>query len=147
MKMTIVNISFLGIWILFGYYVPMGSLLLTMFMLPFVLSTTFLMFRNVAPFISIAFSFFIILIHDYLFRKFGGGQHDNAGKALSDISFYATLFITIIAMIFAKLNFSKKVLGVQSIFKVGILQLFKDIGLIVAYGLIAYICFKYFNNF
>ena len=97
MKAIGINIIFLFIWTVIGYYFPCFSLFTTYLVFPimFVLSATVVRY-NLSGFIVVPFCFLLILANDYLFRLFGGGIHDDAGRGWCELTFYLTLFTTTI---------------------------------------------------
>ena len=99
MKAIVINITFLFIWTVIGHYFPSISLITTYLIFPimFVLSAIVVRY-NLSGFIVIPFCFLLIFANDYLFRLFGGGNHDEVGRGLCELSFYVTLFTTTIAL-------------------------------------------------
>lgn len=100
MKAEIINIIILLIWCIIGHFFPSIVLLFNFIIYPivFILSETLLKYR-LESYPLISFIFILIFINDFLFRLYGGGIHDEVGKALVEISFHLTLLSTIVSML------------------------------------------------
>lgn len=127
---------FLCVWVILGHYVPQFILLSTAFVLPLLFSAiTYTYHSKISCFLLLFIPFPIILVNDYLFRIYGGGVHDEVGKALCDVVFRFTLLFTFLALIanvfIYEKNKRKRLL---------------HFGLLAGYTLIAYNVFTFFSN-
>jgi hypothetical protein len=105
------TISTLGILVsvLTGHFFPSDLLFITPLYIP-------LLFLLVGLFAAkehnvnlyIGFCFILILLNDLLFRFFGGGTHDDVGRAICELVFYITLLTTTVSLLCVKLIKSNK---------------------------------------
>jgi hypothetical protein len=109
MKALILNILFTLAWAVIGHYFGIFSLFFSFIVFPlmFVLSA-YLGKHNLSSLIVIPFCFSVILINDYLFRIYGGGIHDDAGRGLCELIFYATFSTSTIALLFVAFKLAKQ---------------------------------------
>lgn len=108
MKILIANILFLIVWTILGHYIPSVILITTFIFVPvfFIVLSSYFKF-NLKGYYFIPLSFLTILINDFLFRSFGGGIHDDAGRGWCDLIFYITLIISTFSMVFIAYFLSK----------------------------------------
>lgn len=121
MKALLLNISALLVWVIIGHFSPSISLFSTFIFFPAVFILTALYIKySISAYVIVPFCFTLIYLNDYLFRIYGGGIHDDAGRAWCELTFYITLFTTTISMFFvmyATLKLGK--IGFAEILKIG----------------------------
>ncbi|OYU84374.1 MAG: hypothetical protein CFE24_07140 [Flavobacterium sp. BFFFF2] len=130
MKAIILNLLFVIVWTIVGHYCGVFSLFFSSLVYPtlFIFSAQYLE-QNFSRLFFIPFCFFVLLISDYLFRIFGGGIHDDAGKGLCEINFYLTMSTSILAMFFVafKLSINNGIVNKQQWFYNNLLVVFSAI--------------------
>jgi len=109
-KIAIIMIIAVFAWVIIGYFNSTFSIYATALFLPILFSIVSLHVGNtLSKYFFTFLSFSLILIHDYLFRIFGGGIHDDAGRGICEIVFITTLIISTIALIIiSAYNYSKQ---------------------------------------
>ena len=102
--------------------------------------------HNLDKFIAIPFYLSVILASDFLSRKYGLGDYDDIGRALLQVSFYATLATTTLSL--SMLVFKSDGYPVKSQNFGGITsnQLIINICLVLFSALAAYLIFIKFND-
>ncbi len=96
METIIINALFLLVWTLLGSLFGMITFMFSVIVFPIFFLFTSHYSKNISVFILSAFLTF--LLGDYLFRLFGGGIHDDAGRCLCNLVFYITYSTTTIAI-------------------------------------------------
>lgn len=101
MKPFVLNIIFLLLWTYLGHFFPFVNLGFVFIFYPLMFILTFNLSKNYSLlYFIIPFCYVVILVNDYLFRIFGGGDHDDAGKGWCELIFYFTIITTTTAMLF-----------------------------------------------
>ncbi len=109
MKAILINIFFLLVWCVLGHYFPSIILIGTFVAFPTLFLFSLIVIRyNISSLIIIPFSYLLILLNDYLFRVFGGGIHDDAGKGWCELIFYLTLITTTLTMLIVGYKLAKE---------------------------------------
>lgn len=141
--MKAIIVSFLAIlfWTLIGHLFSSFTISVTAFYLPIIfISISVTIGKNINKYVYIGFCFALILFNDYLFRIYGGGIHDDAGRGICEIVFYLTLIISTPILLFIKIidcinrneaNFTKRI--------------FLDVLFVLALSSITFIFFRRFN--
>jgi hypothetical protein len=104
MKAILIVIVACIFWILVGHFAPLVSIFATAFYLPLVFGIAFYIDRKINKYGYVVFCFLSILLNDYLFRIYGGGIHDDAGRGICEIVFYATLITSTITLLAIKMT-------------------------------------------
>ena len=106
-KTFLIYIISLVFWSACSHYFPEVTLVLTFIFWPaiFVLSAFLIGYKSYISIenIIIPGGFISIIVNDYLFRIFGGGIHDDAGRGWCELIFYLTLSTTTISFIFTSI--------------------------------------------
>lgn len=101
MKAIFLNVLFTVAWVIVGHFFGVFSLFFSFVFFPLLyLVSAYQINYNLSSVIVIPFCFLLILLNDYLFRFYGGGIHDDAGRGLCELIFYLTFTTTTIAMFF-----------------------------------------------
>ena len=131
-------------WVIIGYLNSNISIYATALFLPILFSAVTLHVGNtLSKYFFIFLSFSLILIHDYLFRLFGGGIHDDAGRGICEIVFMITLIIsTLVLIIISVYNHIRQYTLISNI-KIGSLMF--DIVFILLVSMSSLIFFRNFN--
>ena len=146
MKTLILNTLFVILWTIIGYFYPTITLFTSYIVFPIVfILIAFCCKTKISRFIIILFSFALILIHDYLFRIFGGGTHDDAGRAWCELMFYSTWKYSSIALILNMLKFNYKISKQSFKKKLRYLILTRDVIYVLVLSAITYYFFKNVN--
>jgi hypothetical protein len=80
-----------------------------------------------------------------LFRIYGGGLHDDAGRGLCEIVFYITSITLTVALVVLKIRNSKNKLKAGDKLRVG--QVAMDVFFVLVVSIIALFFFRQFNIF
>ena len=148
MKTIIINILGVFAWILIGHFFPSFSLMLTAFYLPILfLSVGLSMYKDINMYIYSAICFGLVLMQDYLFRLYGGGIHDDAGRALCEIVFYTTLTTVTIALLCLTIIVNNKMKKLRNENKLASQIKFLNILFVFIFSLITFLLFRQFNIF
>jgi hypothetical protein len=100
MKGIVLILFFLGVWALFGHWFSLLYLSSNVLVIPNLIWYLMERLKNDYSFFAIVpLCFTIVLANDYLFRVFGGGNHDEVGKVICDLIFYIILFVVTIMII------------------------------------------------
>lgn len=139
MNAIILNIFFVIVWTVLGHFFPSIVLIGTFLAFPLMIIITEIFIKYSSPlYFVIPFIFFLLLLNDYLFRIFGGGIHDDAGRGWCELSFYLTFITTSMSLFVLTFNIWKVNNGfLQS-------KLFNFI-LVLLCGFAAFVIFKKFN--
>jgi hypothetical protein len=109
MKGITLVLFFLGVWALFGHWFSLLYLSSNVLVIPIVIWYFKERFKKDYSFFAIVpLCFATILTNDFLFRVFGGGNHDAVGRAISDLIFYIILFVVTIMIIVSALKLANK---------------------------------------
>jgi len=101
MNTIVLNILFAVIWLIIGHFFGIFSLFFSFVFFPLLyLVSAYHIKYNLSSVIVIPFCFLLIFLNDYLFRFYGGGIHDDAGRGLCELIFYLTFLATTITMFF-----------------------------------------------
>jgi hypothetical protein len=141
--MKAIFVTFLAIlfWAFVGHFFSSFTISTTAFYLPivfFVIAVT--IGKEANKYIYICLCFALILLNDYLFRLYGGGIHDDAGRGICELVFYATLIISTLVLLVLKILDSSK----KSKLKVA-KKIFLDVFFILALSLLTLLFFIKFN--
>lgn len=91
-----------------GHYLPPFSLMTTSIYMNVIVGViNYRLFKTSFNF-TVIYSYFILLLNDYLLRKFAGGNHDSAGMAWCTLMFGITILISLIIMIVNAIILRKK---------------------------------------
>lgn len=117
------------VWCFVGHFYPVVSISMTFLLLPATLFISKRMFgKSLNGYVYSLFGFGVILLNDFLFRFFGGGLHDDAGRGVCEIIFYATLLLGTISLLtlqFQDVNKVKaKIYGVLFVLTLALITLF-----------------------
>lgn len=94
-------------WIVIGHFYPTITLFSSYLVLPIVfLFTAFFIKYRTSGYFVVPFCFSLILIHDWLFRIYSGGEHDDLGRAWCESMFYSTWKYTSISLVITMLKCS-----------------------------------------
>lgn len=97
------------IWSFVGHFYPVASISLTALLLPVTFFYSKKVFgKSVNGYVYSLFGFGVVLLNDYLFRIFGGGLHDDAGRGICEIVFYATLLTSTISLAILQMQGSER---------------------------------------
>lgn len=109
MKAILANLIFLFVWVVIGHFMPTINLRFAFIIFPilYVVSAKFLKYEQ-SIFLIVPFSFLLILANDFLFRIYGGGNHDDAGRGWCELIFYITLFTTTISIFYVAHTMTKE---------------------------------------
>jgi hypothetical protein len=129
MKAILITLLAVLTWVLVGYFFPTLSISLTVFYLPILFVIVTLSIET-NKYLYIAICFVLVLLNDYLFRIYGGGIHDDAGRALCELVFYTTLVTSTVTLIIIKIIDSNAKLKSPRNFKVT--QIVLDIVFVLA---------------
>jgi len=141
MKATFVSFLAILFWALVGHLFSSFTISTTAFYLPIVfiiISVT--IGKDTNKYVYIGLCFALILLNDYFFRLYGGGIHDDAGRGICEIVFYATLIISTLVLLLLKIMDSSK----KSELKVT-KRIFLDVLFVLALSLITLLFFRRFN--
>lgn len=109
MKALFIIAFFLLVWALLGRFAPFPTLILTYIVYPLVvILSSYSLRHKAASFVFVPFGFMAVLLNDYLFKIFGGGIHDDAGRGWCELVFYLTLVTTVLAMLAVVYELSEK---------------------------------------
>ena len=146
MKSIAFSVAFLVVWIVVSHFFPIVNLAFAFLVYPslFILGSYF--FRNsISSYAQIPFYFSIILGNDFLFRLYGGGIHDDAGRGWCELVFYMTLATSTLALIVVKVSDSKSKIKVGDKLRMG--QIVMDVSFVFAISIIVFFFYKRFNTF
>ena len=140
MKAFLVNIIFIVFWTIVGHFVPIINIgfVFIAFPLLFILTHIFIKYKY-SIYLIVPFCFLMILLNDYLFRIFGGGIHDDAGRGWCELIFYITLFTSTITILFIVFTIT------ESQNKKSKMQWLYNIILVVGNAIATYLVFMKFN--
>jgi hypothetical protein len=146
MKATFVTLLAVVFWVLIGHFFSSFSISITAFYLPilFVL-VAFTIGKRTNKYIYTLVSFVLLLLQDYLFRLYGGGIHDDLGRAICEIVFYATLLTSTIALLVVKLLDSNIKNELKHSNRPTIKKTFVDVFFVLAISIITLLFFRKFN--
>jgi hypothetical protein len=82
-----------------GHYIPPFSLMTTYIYMNIIIGKINSPLFKVSFRFTIIYSFFLLLINDYLIRKFAGGSHDGPGMAWCTVMFGLTILISFVIML------------------------------------------------
>jgi hypothetical protein len=109
MKAYVINIIGILFWVVIGHFFPSDCLFITPFYIPLLFLFVGLLFcKETNMYRYTAFCFIMLLLNDLLFRFFGGGTHDDVGRAICEIVFYTTFSTTTLSLLIVKLIMSNK---------------------------------------
>jgi hypothetical protein len=96
-------------WALVGHFFSSFTISTTAFYLPIIFIVIAVTIgKETNKFVYIGLCFMSILLNDYLFRLYGGGIHDDAGRGWCELIFYITLFTTTITMLYVAYTMIKE---------------------------------------
>lgn len=128
-------------WAFVGHFFSSFTISTTAFYLPIVFIVIAVTIgKETNKYVYIGLCFAMVLINDYLFRLYGGGIHDDAGRGICEIVFYATLIISTLALLFLKILDSSRKSKLTETNKI-----FFDVFFILALSLITLLFFRRFN--
>lgn len=146
MKAIIAILLAVLFWVLVGHFFSSFSISITAFFLPISFAlVSFTIGKETNKYIYIAVCFILILLHDYLFRLYGGGIHDDAGRAICEIVFYVTLITSTITLLIIKILDSSKRSEMKSASKPNLVKMLFDIIFVLALSAITLLFFRKFN--
>ena len=120
-----------------GHYFPSVNLIFTFLIYPVLfIFSAYLFNYNFSGFVIIPFCFIMILVNDYLFRIYGGGLHDDAGRGWCELVFYLTLLTCTISLVFVMINCTKLVNASHGIKEVSFFQITRDLCFVLLLSLI-----------
>ena len=82
-----------------GHYIPPFSLMTTYIYMNIIIGKINSPLFKVSFRFTIIYSFFLLLINDYIIRKFAGGSHDGTGMAWCTVMFGLTILISFVIML------------------------------------------------
>ena len=128
-------------WAFVGHFFSSFTISTTAFYLPIVFIVIAVTIgKEINKYVYIGLCFALILLNDYLFRLYGGGIHDDAGRGICEIVFNATLIISTLALLFLKILHSSR----KSELKRAKKTLY-DVIFVLALSLITLLSFRRFN--
>ena len=146
MKAIFVTLLAVLFWVLVGHFFSSFSISITAFYLPIVFAVIAITIgKETNKYIYIAICFVLILLHDYLFRLYGGGIHDDAGRAICEIVFYATLVTSTITLLFLKIIHSSKRNELKPASKLNASKILLDVIFVLSLSIITILFFRQFN--
>lgn len=145
MKSIIINIIFLLSWTFIGHFFPFINLGFTFIAYPLVFIVTTNLGNSYSLNFMIPFFYSIILINDYLFRIFGGGVHDDAGRGWCELIFYITITTTILCLFYLSINDTIQLNTGNNLYIVNWWKFFQHILFVLFFGLLAYFIFSNVN--
>lgn len=141
MKAISLNIIAVLLWVAIGHFFSSFVISLTAFYFPIIfIALAMTVGKKTHKYVYIIVCFILLLINDYLFRIYGGGIHDDAGRGICEIVFYATLTTSALSLLFLKIIDSSKKDNVKLAPKI-----FIDILFIVLMSLATLLFFRNFN--
>jgi hypothetical protein len=146
MKAILISILSVIVWVFIGHFFPVFTLSLTavFFPLVFILVMKFFI-ESINIYVHTLLAFILLLLQDYLFRIYGGGLHDDAGRGLCEIVFYITSITLTVALVVLKIRNSKNKLKAGDKLRVG--QVAMDVFFVLVVSIIALFFFRQFNIF
>jgi hypothetical protein len=146
MKAIIAIILAVLFWVLVGHFFSSFSISITAFFLPILFAlVAFTIGKETNKYIYIAVCFILVLIHDYLFRLYGGGIRDDAGRGICEIVFYGTLITSTIALLIIKILESSKRSKLKSASKLNGIKILFDIIFVLGLSAVTLLFFRKFN--
>jgi hypothetical protein len=146
MKAILVTLIAVLFWVLLGHFFPSLSISLTAFYLPIVFVVIAITVgKQVSKYLYTVICFVLILLYDYLFRLYGGGIHDDAGRGICEIVFYATLVTSTIALLCIKILDTSKRNELNAKNKLNAKKILLDIIFVLALSVITLLFFRRFN--
>lgn len=146
MKAIFVTILGVLFWVLIGHFFSSFSISITAFFLPILFAlVAFTIWKEINKYIYITVCFILVLIHDYLFRLYGGGIHDDAGRGICEIVFYGTLITSTITLLIIKFLDSSKRGVLKSANKLNGLKILFDIIFVLGISAVTLLFFRKFN--
>ena len=146
MKAILVVLLGVLVWVLVGHFSPSLSIFLTAFYLPILFVTVaFSIGKETNKYIYAVICFVLVLLYDYLFRLYGGGIHDDAGRGICEIVFYATLITSTITLLIFKISDSSKRDEMKSANKLNIKTILLDVFFVLSLSIITLLFFRKFN--
>jgi hypothetical protein len=143
MKLVLISVGFLIVWTLVGHFLPIVVLFLSFIAYPLFFFIVFDAVKFKLPFyFKVLLAFIIIFFNDYLFRLFGGGTHDDAGRAWCELSFYMTLLTTVIALIIVAVKHVNSLNNLKKSNRVSKILIFKSLCYIMFVALLTLTIFR-----
>lgn len=144
MKSIVFSVAFLIIWIIASHFFPTINLIFAFLAYPSLFIVLSFLFKNsISPYFLIPFYFSIILGNDFLFRHYGGGIHDDAGRGWCEFVFYLTLITSTIALTIIMIRDSK--LKERDKLRMG--QIAMDISFVLFVSVVTFLIFRNYNIF
>jgi len=106
MKGIVANFLFVIVWAVVAHFFPLAWLLSSLIFFPavFIVSGRTYAYAPLSHYTVVPYSLALILVSDFLMRKYGGGNCDQLGSFLIGTSFLITLVVSSIALIPASIN-------------------------------------------
>lgn len=98
-RIFVINVPILVVFEFVGHLWPQVSLFLSPVLFLFLIFFN-LKFVKLEQYWIVFYTYFLILFHDFIFRIFGGGIHDDAGKGWIELMFYMTWTLSTLIFIF-----------------------------------------------
>lgn len=144
MKAIFTAITGILVWVLVGHFLPSLSIFLTAFYLPalFAFAPIFAN-KSANNYVYTAVCFALVLLSDYLFRIYGGGEHDDAGRGICELVFYASLGTSTITL--AVLKVIDSVRKNNSANRLNITKMIIDVSLVFVLSVATLLFFRRYN--
>jgi hypothetical protein len=129
-------------WILVGHFFPTLWIFAGPFFIPVIISVMFFVKKSFNSYLFVLWGYAMLLLNDYLFRLYGGGIHDDAGRGIMEIAFYVTLVLASVCLIASTMIVSSREEGES-----GRAKLIRNVSVILFVFLCAfssYFCFLQF---
>lgn len=146
MKALIFNISFIITWTIIGHFNPTLTLFSSYVTFPIIfLFTAFFIKYRTSGYFVVPFCFSLILIYDWLFRIYSGGEHDDLGRAWCELMFYSTWKYTSISLVIIMLKCSYDLKRLSKNKKMNIYFILKDLFFVFLTSILTYYFFIKIN--
>lgn len=90
-----------------GHYLPPFSLMTAFIYMNIIVGIINSNLFKISFRFTVVYSFFLLLLNDYLIRRFAGGSHDSAGMAWCTVMFVLTIIFSFAIMLFEIFNANK----------------------------------------
>ena len=148
MKTIFVSFIWVLFWIIIGHFFSSVFISLTTFSTPivFVLISKSIG-RHFNKYVYVIVCFVLLLLQDYLFRIYGGGIHDDAGRGICELLFYSTLITSTIALFFIKIFGTLNKNDKKDKNKINYRIIILDVIFVFVISVLTYLFFRRFNLF